>query len=112
MGIYTKWKVFRLKCARCGAKIPKNDLKNALSYDTWIGQLYCKKCRGEGVYENRCPICNQGKMREIEDREYSPEELVKMHKKCLKYLLNDWKYQLSNHYDATKKNWAQKGLKE
>ena len=77
-----------------------------------LGSCIAKKCRGEGVYENRCPICNQGKMREIEDREYSPEELVKMHKKCLKYLLNDWKYQLSNHFDATKKNWAQKGLKE
>jgi hypothetical protein len=28
-----------------------------------------------------------------------------MHKKCLEYLLNDWKYKLGSHYDATMKNF-------
>jgi len=105
MGLNTKWKLFGPKCARCNAKIPETDLQNALSYDTWVGQLYCKKCRGEGAYEDRCSICNNGRMREIEDREYKQDEFVKMHKKCLNYLLNDWKYKLGSFYDATIKNF-------
>jgi hypothetical protein len=105
MGLNTKWKLFGPRCARCNAKIPETDIQNALSYDTWVGQLYCKKCRGEGAYEDRCSICNNSRIREIEDREYNPDEFGKMHKKCLEYLLNDWKYKLGSHYDATMKNF-------
>ena len=107
MGLYRKWKLSRLKCSWCGAKIPEKDLKNAITYDTWVGQLYCKRCRSEGAYEGRCPICNNGRRKDIEDREYSEKEIGIMHKKCLEYLINDWKYQVSSYFDATLKNLAQ-----
>lgn len=108
MGFLSKWRLFRSKCSCCGAKIPESDLVNALSHHSWqLHQLFCKKCRGEGNYEDRCPICNNGRKRGIEDRSYSRDELKRMHKHCLDYLLNDYRYQHSFHFDTTLENLTQ-----
>ncbi len=108
MGLLSKWRLFRSKCSWCNTKIPESDLVNALSHHSWnSGQLFCKKCRGEGNYDGRCPICNNGKMKETEDRSYSRDELERMHKHCLNSLLNDYKYQYSVHYDTTIENLSQ-----
>lgn len=109
MGFLSKWRLLRSKCTCCHAKIPDTDIVNALSQDSWqkASTLLCKKCRGEGAYYDRCPICNNGRIMDIEDRSFSSEELERMHKKCLEYLLNDWKYQYGFHYNKTIENLTQ-----
>lgn len=84
---------FRLaigRCTQCSCKIPNADLSNSISGR----RLMCKKCRNEGYYEGRCPICNGGLIRSFEDRDYSFEEIQDMHTKCFLFLINDYKYQL------------------
>jgi rubrerythrin len=78
------------RCTKCSCKIPNADLSNSIS-GRW---LMCKKCRNEGYYEGRCPVCNGGKRRIIMYRGYDFEEIQVMHKKCFLHLINDIKYQL------------------
>lgn len=102
MNFSLKWKLFRSRCSLCRAMIPLDDLANALSHNSWqVGSLLCKRCRGEGSYNGRCPICNDGNLKMREDRKYSSAEIKRMHKKCLQYLLKDYKYQYSiAHYET------------
>jgi len=101
MNIISEWKLVRKKCSWCKTKIPKDDIVNATSHPAWkTGLLYCKRCRGEGTYNDRCPICNNSHIKETEDKEYTNEEITRMHKNCLLYLLNDYKYQYGFHHKS------------
>jgi hypothetical protein len=85
----------RGKCSKCVCPIPDWDLSDSI-----VGNnLICKKCRNEGAYEGRCPICNNGKLKSFEDKEYSFEEVHAMHENCFLFLINDYKYQYAHHPD-------------
>ena len=78
------------KCTECACPIPDWNLSDSI-----VGhRLVCQRCRNEGSYEGRCPICNDGRVRTIEDREYSFEEVQAMHQACFLDLVNDYKYQM------------------
>lgn len=87
------------RCKVCSCKIPGDNL-NASIQDN---HLVCRKCRDLGAYKDRCPICNGGKLHrqrrfgglfDSEMRNYSFEEVQRMHEKCFIFLINDYKYQM------------------
>lgn len=84
-----KFRILIGKCSRCKCKIPNEDLSNSIFGST----LICKRCRNEGYYEGRCPICNGGKTKIIEYRNYSFKEVQAMDDGCFHYLINDYRYQ-------------------
>ena len=83
---------FRLakgRCTKCSCAIPDFDLSHAIAG----ARLLCKRCRNEGSYKGRCPICNGGRLRVIEYRSYGFKEIQEMHEKCFRHLITDSVYQ-------------------
>ena len=106
------------RCKDCSCKIPNYDLSSSIQGN----HLLCMKCRppNEGSYEDRCPICNGGKIHrqnrfgglfvgrlfDSEMRDYSFEEVQRMHEKCFLFLINDMYYQMRfGPYDLQEKRY-------
>ncbi len=77
------------KCTQCKCRIPDDDLPNSITGS----KLICKSCRNDGYYEGRCPICNGGKKKRIDLRDYSFKEVQAMDDGCFLHLINDYRYQ-------------------
>lgn len=72
------------RCSCCGAEVPTGDLRAA----TFKLKLICRRCRGEGVYEGRCIVCNDAPRvcvhlsKYPRHRLFSFEEVQRMHNNC------------------------------
>ncbi len=77
-------------CTQCKCRIPDDDLSNSITGS----ELICKSCRNDGYYDGRCPICNGGKKKSVDLRNYSFREVQDMHSDCFQHLINDYRIQI------------------
>jgi len=84
-----RFRLARGRCTKCSCTIPDLDLSHAIAG----ARLLCKRCRNEGYYKGRCPICNGGRLRVIEYRSYGFKEIQEMHEECFRHLITDSVYQ-------------------